>query len=80
MDRDELRTRRLQLGLSQTELADLLGVHLMTVSKWERGVNPIPASVPPTLQTIEAGGVLRRRLGRRLRLVRSGAAIPAMTR
>lgn len=35
------RSLRLRLELSQKELAELLGVHAMTVSKWERGVlNP----------------------------------------
>ena len=29
---------RQRLGLSQSDFADLLGVHAMTVSKWERGV------------------------------------------
>jgi molybdopterin-binding protein len=29
---------RNRIGLSQAKLADLLGVHTMTVSKWERGV------------------------------------------
>ena len=29
---------RQRIGLSQAQLADLLGVHAMTVSKWERGV------------------------------------------
>ena len=29
---------RARLGLSQKEFAELLGVHAMTVSKWERGV------------------------------------------
>jgi molybdopterin-binding protein len=29
---------RARLNLSQRELGDLLGVHVMTVSKWERGV------------------------------------------
>lgn len=28
---------RFMLGLSQPQLAEILGVHLMTVSKWERG-------------------------------------------
>jgi DNA-binding transcriptional regulator YiaG len=31
----ELRNR---LGLSQAQLAELLGVHPLTVSKWERGL------------------------------------------
>ena len=29
---------RKRLGLTQGQLADLMGVHAMTVSKWERGV------------------------------------------
>ena len=33
----DLKALRARLGLSQGELADLLGVHAMTVSKWERG-------------------------------------------
>ena len=34
---------RSQLGLSQVQLAQLLGVHPLTVSKWERGVlGPTP--------------------------------------
>lgn len=30
------------LGLSQAALAERLNVHPMTVSKWERGQQPIP--------------------------------------
>lgn len=33
----DLKTLRETLGLSQVELAALLGTHAMTVSKWERG-------------------------------------------
>jgi len=33
-----VRPVREKLGLSQKELAELLGTHAMTVSKWERGV------------------------------------------
>jgi molybdopterin-binding protein len=34
---------RARLGLAQRELAELVGVHAMTVSKWERGVlDPSP--------------------------------------
>jgi len=28
---------RQKLGLSQAELASIMGVHVMTISKWERG-------------------------------------------
>ena len=33
----DLIKRRVNLGLSQQEVADLMGVHLNTVSRWERG-------------------------------------------
>jgi molybdopterin-binding protein len=33
------RSLRLSLGLSQSQLARLLGTHAMTVSKWERGIS-----------------------------------------
>jgi DNA-binding XRE family transcriptional regulator len=32
-----IRDTRTTLGLTQSQLADLLGVHWITVSKWERG-------------------------------------------
>ncbi len=34
----QLQKLRERLGLSQVQLAQLLGVHPLTVSKWERGV------------------------------------------
>lgn len=38
MARNSTRSLREKLDLSQKALAELLGVHAMTVSKWERGV------------------------------------------
>ena len=32
-----MKALRARLGLTQTELAYLFGVHVITVSKWERG-------------------------------------------
>jgi len=34
----EIQPLREKLGLSQVQLAQLLGVHPLTVSKWERGL------------------------------------------
>ena len=39
-----MRTRRRQLGLSQSELADQLGVSFQQVQKYERGANRVAAS------------------------------------
>ncbi|HEX2801329.1 MAG TPA: helix-turn-helix transcriptional regulator [Phenylobacterium sp.] len=39
-----MRTRRRQLGLSQTQLADALGVSFQQVQKYERGANRVAAS------------------------------------
>ena len=38
MERNDLRKRRKALGLSQMELARLVGVSLLTIQTWERGV------------------------------------------
>lgn len=37
MDPAELRTRRIGLGLSQSELAEILGTTQIVVSRWETG-------------------------------------------
>ena len=39
-----IRTRRRQLGLSQSDLADKLGVSFQQVQKYERGSNRVAAS------------------------------------
>jgi predicted transcriptional regulator len=39
MERNDLRKRRKALGLSQMELARLVGVSLPTIQTWERGVS-----------------------------------------
>ena len=45
MDGDELKTARARLRLTQAQLAAELGVHAMTVSKWETGQRGIPEPV-----------------------------------
>ena len=41
----ELKKHRKRLGLNQTELGKILGVHLVSVSRWETNVNPVPVVV-----------------------------------
>lgn len=37
MDSDEILRRRTALGLTQTELGDAVGVHQITIHRWEAG-------------------------------------------
>jgi transcriptional regulator with XRE-family HTH domain len=41
MSPKEAKRIRKKLGLTQVELAKKLGLHFMTISKWERGAEPI---------------------------------------
>ena len=54
MKPEELKRRREALGLTQEQLARELAVAVMTVSRWERGVNPIPYHIALALEAIEA--------------------------
>ena len=40
MNATEIKSTRESLSLSQVQFAQLLGVHPITVSKWERDVSP----------------------------------------
>jgi transcriptional regulator with XRE-family HTH domain len=51
-NKDTLRETRLKVGLSQTALAEGLGVHFRTVQNWEKGATPIPVSVIPALDKL----------------------------
>ena len=43
MKGEEIKALRLRLGLTQTELAAEIGVHRVTVTKWETsGKTPLP--------------------------------------
>ena len=44
------KQHRLALGASQTQLAAALGVDVMTISRWERGVHAVPPSVARLFQ------------------------------
>ncbi len=53
MDAKTVRRIRKKLGLSQAKLAARLGVHPLTVSKWERGVHPVPPMAERLLKQLE---------------------------
>ena len=53
MTQEELKRRRTTLRLTQAELAALLHVDHMTVSKWERGIHRIPESVALAVQHLK---------------------------
>ena len=43
MKGEEIKALRLRLGLTQTELAAEIGVHQVTVARWETGgITPMP--------------------------------------
>lgn len=48
----QLKRERTSLAMSQAELAAALGVDTITVSRWERGVQPIPAMVRLALRAL----------------------------
>ncbi|MDO8474593.1 MAG: helix-turn-helix domain-containing protein [Candidatus Rokubacteria bacterium] len=50
----ELRRIRAEMGLTQTELAEALGVHRVTVARWETGERGIPEPVARLLQRIRS--------------------------
>jgi repressor LexA len=53
MSGDELKRRREQLGMTQEQLAQALGVAPNTVARWERGERSIPPHLALALETIE---------------------------
>jgi len=53
----ELKEWRQRIGCSQAKLAGELGVDVMTVSRWERGVREIPSFLHLALGYLELKGV-----------------------
>lgn len=51
-NKDTLKEARLKAKLSQSALADELGVHFRTVQNWEKGTTSIPTSVQLALDKL----------------------------
>ncbi|MBA3241133.1 MAG: helix-turn-helix domain-containing protein [Acidobacteria bacterium] len=65
MDADELREKRKALEMTQAHLARALGVNIMTVSRWERGLRSIPPHLSLALEAIDAKQ--KKKVGKRAR-------------
>jgi len=63
MDGKTLKRQREALGYSQSGFAALLQIHVMTISKWERGQHRIPESVALAVQHLKPkqGGKKKRK-------------------
>lgn len=53
MEGKELKQKRENLGLTQTELAEILGVKMNTVYRWESGILDVPKSIELAMETVE---------------------------
>lgn len=53
MEGKELKQKREELGLTQTELAQILGVKMNTVYRWESGILQVPKSIELAMETVE---------------------------
>jgi len=54
VDGQHLKAARVLAGLKQSDLADLIGVHVKSVAYWERQQGRVPTTTPSTLERIEA--------------------------
>jgi len=54
MNKEELTQRRIALGLSQKELAELLGVSRALACHWEKGERPLRKMLFMSLEVLEA--------------------------
>ena len=52
MEGKELKQKRENLELTQTELADILGVKMNTVYRWESGILSVPKSIELAMETV----------------------------
>jgi len=65
MTPDEVRRVRKALGLSQSKFAELLGVHLVTVKKWETGAQGLRTTSERLIRLVAAQQATARPKARR---------------
>lgn len=53
MEGEKLKEKRVALGLTQAQLAEILDVKPNTVARWERGLLPVPRTVELAMETVE---------------------------
>jgi len=60
MDDKTFKRHRKRLKASQSEIANTLGVHRFTVSKWERGVHPVSETAARLIARLTPADIKRR--------------------
>jgi transcriptional regulator with XRE-family HTH domain len=53
MEGEKLKEKRIALGLTQAQLAEILDVKPNTVARWERGLLLVPRTVELAMETVE---------------------------
>jgi transcriptional regulator with XRE-family HTH domain len=72
MESHELKQWRKRTGYSQGKLARILGVDVMTVSRWERGIMKAPLFLKLALAYIELRGDELKSAPKRMRTAKKG--------
>lgn len=54
---DDLRDLQAQLGMTNEQLADAIGVSLSTIVKWRGGQHPIPRPSAIAIRALQLGGI-----------------------
>lgn len=52
MNGESLKEARNLIGLTQSELAEILGVKPNTVARWERGLLSVPQAIELAMETV----------------------------